>query len=272
MKKSLTWGVMALIIASLSSCVSSKKIIYFQGSEEMFNEPQEIMQKYEMRLKPADQIMVKVTSKEPELLEMFTHDVMMGQGSGNSSYMSSSARNTMGTTFGYTVDNEGLVHLPLLGEVKVGDLTCDEASKIIEKRILEKKIVSDPDVTVRLLNARVTVVGAVKGAQVVDLSSERNSIIDVLARCGDLSDQSLRQRVKLYREEDGKRSLYNIDLTQADIFNNPAFYVQQNDLIYVESNKSQNVRSSAFTTFLSAGSSIIGFASSVLALIIALSK
>ena len=96
--------------------------------------------------------------------------------------------------------------------------------------------------------------------------------MDILSQCGDVSDQALRQKVSLYREENGKRERFAIDLTQDDIFESPAFYVQQNDVIYVEPNKSQNVKSSAFSTFLGVGGSIISAISSAVAIVIAVTK
>ena len=136
----------------------------------------------------------------------------------------------------------------------------------IEKQIIAVQKIRNPQVTVRLLNARVTVLGAAKAPKVVSLTSERNSILDVLAQCADVADASLRQKVTLVREENGMRKKYDLDLTQADIFNSPAYYVQQNDMIYIQPSKAQNVRSSAFTTFLSAGASIVSFISSLAAL------
>ncbi len=273
MKKQISLALTAVAAAAcLSSCVSSKKIIYFQGSDDKFAQAQQIQQMYEMRLKPADQILIKVTCDQPELLEVFNLDVTMGSGSRNGSNLSYGSTGSMGSVYGYTIDNEGFVSLPMLGKVSVKDLTTDEAAKAIEQKIIEKNIIKEPDVTVRLLNARVAVLGAVRSPRVVSLNSERNTILDVLAQCGDVSDQALRKNVTLYRETNGQRSMYHLDLTQADIFESPAFYVQQNDMIYVQPNKSQNVRSSAFSTFLSTGASILGVISSIVALVIALSK
>lgn len=272
MKKITSLLMVGVAAICLSSCVSSKKIIYFQGSEQVYEHAQDILQTYEMRLKSADQILVKVTCDNPELLEIFNYDVTVGSGNRTGSNLSYGSTGSMGSVYGYTIDNKGFVTLPALGKVNVINMTCDEAAAAIEQQIIAKNLIKDPDVKVQLLNARVAVLGAVKSPRVVSLTSERNTILDVLAQCGDVSDQALRQKVSLYREENGKRERYAIDLTQVDIFNSPAFYVQQNDVIYVEPNKSQNVRSSAFSTFLSVGGSIISAISSVVAVIIAISR
>ncbi|MCR5180624.1 MAG: polysaccharide biosynthesis/export family protein [Bacteroidaceae bacterium] len=270
MKKYSTLALLAIAILCLSSCVSSKKIIYFQGSDSLYAQAQDIVQKYEMRLKPADQVLIKVTCDNPELLEIFNLDVTMGSGMRGGGNLSYGTTGSMGSVYGYTVDNEGYLDLPSLGKVKVGNMTVDEAARAVEKVIQSRNLIKEPEVTVRLLNARVAVLGAVKSPHVVSLNSERNTILDVLASCGDVSDQALRQNVTLFRENNGKREMFHMDLTQADIFKSPGFYVQQNDLIYIQPNKSQNVKSSAFSTFLGVGGSVISALASMTALVISI--
>ena len=274
MKKStsLLFALMAMLL--MSSCVSTKKIVYFQDSDEVFRQGLQIMQQYEMRLKPADQVYIKVTCSEPDLLSIFAQDVVMGTAGGgantSSSYINSSGNMT--NAYGYVVSNEGYVILPAVGRVSVAGCTMDEAARRIEKSIIDANLIKDPEVTVLLLNARVAVLGAVKSPQVVSLTSERNTILDVLSRCGDIADTGLRQKISLYREENGVRKKYSIDLTDCEVFQNPAFYVQQNDIIYVEPNKSQSVKSSAFYTFLSAGSSIVSVISAIVSIVVLVTR
>lgn len=258
-----------IIVAMLStSCVSTKRIVYFQGADTMYAKPQTIVQQYEMRLKPADQILVKITCAEPDLLKIFSQDVTMGTSGTYGNYNTGSLNNS----YGFTITNDGYAILPAVGKVYVDNMTTEEAARTIEQRIIEKDLIKEPEVTVRLMNARVTVVGAVNGPSVISLTSERNTIVDILAQCGDLDDTSLRKKIKLFREVHGKREMYNIDLTSAEVFNSPAFYVQQNDMIYVEHNKSKSIKSSSFYTFLGAGASILGLISSIVALVFAVKK
>lgn len=272
MKKLLFFstGILFFLACMMStSCVSKKKLVYFQGSDALYAQAQKIAQQYEMKLKPADQILVKITTTEsaPELLQVFAQDVTMGT-FGN--YQNYSQSGTLTNAYGYTVTNDGYVILPAVGRVYVDNMTCVEAADAIEEKVKELKLIVDPEVTVRLQNARVTVVGAVRSPRSVALTSERNTVIDVLAQCGDLDDTSLRQNLRLFREVNGERKMYTLDLTDVNVFNSPAFYVQQNDMIYVEPNKSLGVKSSAFYTFLGAGASILGLASSIVALVLAI--
>lgn len=262
---------MFLILTSImsTSCVSQKKLVYFQGADTLYTNAQKIAQQYEMRLKPADQVLVKITTTDAdiELLRVFAQDVTMGSYGNSQNYTQTG---TLSNAYGYTVTNDGYIILPALGRVYVNNLTCVEAATAIEDRVKELKLINDPDVTVRLQNARVTIVGAVKSPRSVALTSERNTVIDVLAQCGDLDVTSLRQNLKLFREVNGERQMYTLDLTDVNVFNSPAFYVQQNDMIYVEPNKSLGVKSSAFYSFISAGASILGLASSIVALVLAI--
>lgn len=259
-----------LLALSLASCVSTKKIVYFQGSDDLYKEAQAIAQQYVMKVKPADNILVKVTCDNPELLSVFAQDVTMGLAGVNTNFTGTATG--VNNVYGYTVNNAGEVILPAIGAVKVAGRTTEECAELIERKIREKELIKDPDVTVRLMNARVAVVGAVNRPGMVNLTSERNSIIDVLASAGDVDDAGLKQNIKLFREENGQRMMYTIDLTRADIFNNPAFYVQQNDMIYVEPNKSKSIKSSPFYTYLSAGGSVLGVISGIVSLVVLLTR
>ncbi len=273
MKKFLFATMIVAFALSQSSCVSTKKIKYFQGADSVYAQAQRIQQMYEMRIKPADQIMVKVHCSEPELLEVFANDVTMGTASRSGvSSIGSSMSNSVGNYYGYTVTNEGTVILPALGEIYVMGLTIEECARLIEKKIQEKNLIRDPGVTVTFLNARVTVVGAVKTPRVVNLTSERNTVIDVLAQCGDLDDTGLPKTLKVFRENNGERVMYDLDLTNVSVFESPAYYMQQNDLVYVEFNKSKNIKKSSFYTFLGAGASVLALVSSIVALVFTIKK
>ena len=265
--KKIPFLLLALAVVAMctTGCVSSKKIIYFQGSDTMFAHAQKILQHYEMRLKPADQVVIKVTSSEPDLLKSFSQGVILGSSSSNTGNIGGS--NSMGNLYSYTVSSEGDITLPIMGKVHVADLTTEEVSALVAEKLISGGYVNDPEVTTKLLNARVTVLGAAGHVSVINLTSERNTISDILAQCGDIDDTGFKHKVRLYREQNGERVMYILDLTKADIFRSPAYYVQQNDLIYVEPNRTKNIKASPMYTYMSAGSSIIGAVMTVISLI-----
>ena len=143
----LTKSVLPIIIGMLlTSCVSQKKLVYFQGSDQLYAQAQTIAQQYEMRIKPADQILVKITCQsEPELLQVFARDVTMGQMGSQSSSISG----TLSNAYGYTITNQGYVILPAVGKVYINNMTCDEAAEAIEKQVKAQNLLVDPEVTVR---------------------------------------------------------------------------------------------------------------------------
>ena len=261
--------VMAVLLSA--SCVSSKKIVYFQGADSLYQTAQQITQQFDMRIKPADNIMIKVSCSNPELLTVFANNTLMGQ-VGQSQSLSTGTTGSINSAYGFTVNRDGDVILPLLDHVHVGGLTTEEAARLIEKKIIEAQLVNDPEVTVNLMNARVAVLGAVGKPGVVSLTSERNTIVEVLAQSGDIADDGLKRNIKLFREVNGVRTMYTLDLTSVDVFKSPAFYVQQNDMIYVQPNKSKNVKNSSFYTFLSAGASLLGIVSTVLSIVVIATK
>ncbi len=271
MKKLLFASFALALILVQSSCVSTKKIKYFQGADSLYAQAQAIQQMYEMRIKPADQIYVRVHCDEPELLEIFSNEVTLGMGQRQTS-SSSSLNSSLGSVYGYTITNDGKVILPALGDIYVAGMTTEECARAIENRIIERNLIQNPEVTVKFLNARVTIIGAVHSPKVVSLTSERNTVLDVLAQSGDLDDTGLPQKIKLFRENNGERMMYDLDLTDVAIFESPAYYLQQNDLIYVEFNKSKNIKKSSFYTFLGAGSSILALVSSIVALVFTLKR
>lgn len=271
MKKLTALLILVVALVATTGCVSTKKIRYFQGADTLYAQAQRIMQQYEMRLKPADQVYIKATCSEPELLDVFSQGVILGS-TGRSGGGNVSGSGTLSNINGFTVDNQGFISLPHIGKLHVMDMTTEECARLVEEKIRENGIATDPEVQVYLLNARVTVLGAVGAPRVVSLTSERNTIVDILAQCGDIGDTGLRYKIRLFREENGMRQMYFLDMTKADVFQSPAFYVQQNDLIYVEHNKSKGVKASPLYTFMGAGSSILAAIMSVISFIFVFKK
>ncbi|MBQ7634843.1 MAG: polysaccharide biosynthesis/export family protein [Bacteroidaceae bacterium] len=258
----------AVAALTLTGCVSQKKIVYFQGSDAVYSSPQTIAQSYRMAIQPADRISLSITCSEPRLLAGFASNVTVG----TNEAVTTSGGGTREIYTGYTVDKDGYVTLPMIGRLKAQGKTEDEFANDVEKAIIAAGIVTDPQVTVKFTNARVSVLGAVNKPGSIPLNSQRTSVLDVLATAGDISDNGLKTNVQLYREVDGKREMYLLDLTQADVFNSPAFYVQQNDMIYVSPNKAAGVKNSPFFTFWGASASIASVVISLTSLIIALTR
>lgn len=262
MKKNIFRLMALLLLAATASCVPTRKIQYLQGSEDMIQNPQPIVQNYELTIKPDDRILVNISSRDEELVAPFANT----QSVGTSSSSSTAAQGTV-------VAKDGTVNIPVIGRVEVAGLTRAAAEQHIQQVLADGEYIKDPVVNITFLNLKLSVLGAVSNPGEVQIAGERISILDAISAAGDLLPSGRRQNVKVYREENGGRRAYEIDLTDSkNVFNSPCFYLQQNDVVYVEYNKVLNLQGSAFMTYLGAGASIISVIASLLSLAFVVAK
>lgn len=250
----------AMLISAVS-CVPSKKLLYMQNNDQLRQAPQEIVQNYELTIKPGDNLMVNLSTRDMELMEPFANSKILGTSTASS------------TNTGLLVAHDGTINLPVIGRVTIAGMKRSDAEKYIEKLLIDGEYIKDPVVNISFMNIAVSVLGEVSSPGQITLSGERISILDALTAAGDLTPQGRRTNVMVYREVDGKRSAYQIDLTQSDaVFSSPCFYLQQNDVVYVEPNKAISVKGSPFLTYLGAGASVISVLASIVSLAIVLTK
>ena len=144
---------------------------------------------------------------------------------------------------GYLVNQDGNIDFPILGEIHVEGLTRMQATELIKKRLIEEELIKDPIVTVQFLNFKVSVIGEVGRPGTFDISGDRITLLEALSMAGDLTIYGRRDRVAVIREKDGKRSILYHDLRSSDIFQSPCYYLQQNDIVYVEPNNAKTGQS-----------------------------
>lgn len=251
------------LLGGMTSCVSSKKMIYLQGADKLHDNPQKVIEDYELRIKPDDQLLITVNSKSPELLIPFANNQILGSASAGSSQNEN----------GILVDKNGRIEIPVLGEMQAAGLTRLELAEAIKKKLIESQYIKEPTVSVRFKGAKILVLGEVSSPGVHELPSDRVTILDAIGMAGDLPPTARRENILVIREENGERKSYKVNLTSGeDILNSPVFYIQQNDVVYVEPNKAINVKGSSALTYLAAGGSVISVLASVLSLILVLSK
>ena len=214
----------------LSSC-SVKNFAYFQGAKDV--DLNKTTAFYDARIMPKDQLNIHVYTISPEASAPFN----MGSVSVSSSNTGGSSASSGGSQ-NYLVSNDGTINFPVLGRIKVVGLTKDECEDMILEQIRPYMAPSEkPIVTVRQANYTVTVLGEVGSPGTIQVTREKINIYEALAQAGDLTVTGKRVNVKLFRENaDGTRELHLLDLTDANIMNSPYFYLQQNDMIYVEPN------------------------------------
>lgn len=218
----------------LSACTSTKKIIYLQDVVPL--KQQEIEQKYEVIIHSDDLLAIMVNSRDPELALPFNMPMI--------TYQLGSASTGQQRVLGYLVDTNGNIDFPILGQIHAEGLTRMQLTELIKNKLIEGDLIKDPIVTVQFLNFKISVMGEVSRPGSFTISGDRITLLEALSMAGDLTIYGRRDRVGVIRENDGKRTILFHDLRSADIFNSPCYYLQQNDIVYVEPNKTKAGQSS----------------------------
>lgn len=235
---------MALVIL-MGGCSATKKIVYFQNIDTLSLAGSQGL--YDARIMPKDMLTITVMTTNPAASAPF--NLTVSNTVGTSGQLSSSGE---GSLQGYLVNNEGNINFPIIGELHVSGLTKDQCEDLVKEKV--KPYLSDkenPIVTVRMASYRVTVTGEVNSPGVKPVSTEKMSVIEAIAQAGDLTMYGRRDNVLLIREDaTGKKQAHRLNLTDANIFNSPYYYLQQNDIVYVQPNatKAQNSTIGSSTT------------------------
>ncbi len=225
--------IMIAFTLFVSSCASQKEITYLQGVTNGYQ--QQGMDTYEIKIRPDDMIAIMVNSKDPELSQMFNLPMVSYQINNTTSGIASSQNRILG----YLVDKNSEINFPQLGKIKIGGMTRTELTDYIANELIANGYVYDPVVTVQYLNFKVSVMGEVNKPGTIDISSDRITLFDALSAAGDLTIYGQRDNVKIIREINGKKTVSIVDLRKANILDSPFYYLQQNDVVYVEPNKAK---------------------------------
>lgn len=205
----------------LASCASTKDINYFQPMEGQ--QIDENFKNFEPKIQFGDILIINVSSLEPEAAIPFNTFETQSNG--------------ISRPLPYIVNAEGNIHFPSIGKFKVAGFTINEITEDLYNKLLP--FLNNPIINIRLDNFKVSVLGEVRTPGSYTVSTERINIIEAIALAGDLTIYGKRKSISLIREQDGKRTINQIDLTNRELFNSPNFYLAQNDIIYVESNKTK---------------------------------
>ena len=232
-------AVAFILVASMwmMSCSTPKDVTYFQDAESLNNMAMQAEQQF--RLKPEDKINIVVNSSNPMLAQQFTLTTTNSKNILGSSVAPKTTIGGSGNTqmIAYTVDEQGTIDFPVLGKISVGGKTRHEVAEYIQDRLIARELVSDPIVTVEYVNMGVNVLGEVNKAGHIDINKDHFTIIDALAYAGDMTITANRRNVLVTRQEEGANQVYQLDMTNMqEVLNSPAYYLQQNDLVYVSPN------------------------------------
>ena len=248
--------VLAAMAIFTCSCVTPEKVLYLQDMDQ--NSQIEIENKYEAKVSPNDEIRVIISCHDEELSKPFN----LGYGTGNAMYNSGSGRNYMG----YLVDVNGNIQLPILGEIHVAGKTRLQIQEEVKQMLISGRYIEDPYVMVRFNNYKIFFLGP-DGGKSITIPEERCTFLEALALSGDLSPYTMRDKIAVLREVDGRMTMRYLDPRDSKVFNDPYYMLQQNDMIITRAIGSTYYKES-FSYWASWFSLIASFASIAAAIVV----
>lgn len=214
------WIVALALTAILTvSCRNQREHAYIKDAQR--NTPMDIANNYAMEIMPDDLLYISVYSETPESAYPFNEETNKGGG-------------TSTKVQGYRVSQSGSIMFPLLGAIEAAGKSLNDLATELERRLRNEQYVSDAIVTVSLMNFHVSVIGEVKRPRVLHCQNGRLTIFEALAQCGDITEDGLRDKVVVVRNGIDDQIVDTLDLTNRQVLNSPYYYLQQNDIVFVE--------------------------------------
>lgn len=218
------------VLLLFTSCGSIKDIAYFQN--KAVDDPEKIDKHAGIVIQPKDMLSIVVSSRNPELVAMFNLPVVSYQA--GSEVVNGGYNQRL---MGYVVDNDGCIDFPQLGVLKVSGLTRWELSEMIKNKLINDGYLSDAVVVVEFLNFKVSVIGEVNSPGTYSIEGDKVTILQAISLARDLTIFGMRENVSVIREMGDERIIYEINLCDVSMFKSPAYYLQQNDVVYIQPNE-----------------------------------
>ena len=245
-------------LLALSSCVSSKDFVYLQDMQ--VGERYHFERKHEAVVHRDDRLSITVSCKQPELALPFNTQTAAVRASSTGEISSAPDGNDKG----YRVDVDGNIDFPMLGKINVEGRTLAEVTQLIKNGIIEGNFIKNPLVSVDFLNFKYTVLGAVGSNGTYTVRGDRVTLLEAIANAGDLATNARVDKVTVIREIGNERQIFVHDLRSSNIFNSPCFYLQQNDIVYVEPKYRKKERSERIAQYVTLTLSAIATACTVI--------
>ena len=209
-----------------TNCASRKQFVYFQD-----NIDKKINAEYPLKLKEGDILNIKVFGCDEESIKIFNIPTTNNQNA-NRNYFSGGTPSN-----GYLINKIGEIDFPLIGKIKLTELSIEEATDLIKLKL--NTYLKDPKVSIQILNFKITILGDVKNPGTIEVPNEKITLIEAIGIAGDLNITAKRKNILLLRDENGIKKQYRIDLTNNNFINSPVYYLTQNDVIYIEANQAK---------------------------------
>ena len=239
--KQVYFSFLLFVTLLLSSCASRKDVVYLQdvpGTDTLFNFVEDKVN-HSIQFRPGDKVSINVTTRNKELSEMFNQVSPQGSSKGGNEY---------------TVDEMGEIDFPYLGKVRIVGLDRMQTEAYIKQKLIESELIKEPYVSVQFSNVGFYTLGEF-GAGFKQFQHDQTTILEAISMSGDLSMSGVRKNILvLRRNADGTESTYRLDITSLEqLHSSPAYYIQQNDILYAEPNykqiQSTTINGTQFSTY-----------------------
>jgi len=259
-KRTSTVLLLIVVILTSTACSSKRNLVYFsdlpQNQIDQTKDLSAVLSSSEPRIQQNDVVGITVTSLSPESNNLFNTNY--GSNVVNTNTNSSSITDLSVPKVGYRVDQDGNIGFPVLGQVKLAGLTTDEAQTYLVKQL--SGYLKSPLVSVNFLNFKITVIGEVNRPGTFNVNANSINLLEALGLAGDMTAYGKRENVLLIRQIDNKRTMVRINLNDSRVFDTPYYYLHQNDIVYVEPDKSKSQITDAdnrFIPIIAASASIV---------------
>lgn len=232
MKKVLLVGGLALLLG-LSSCNTSRKLTYLRDMEVLKEYP--VKEEADIRIQTKDKLDIVVTCKNPELALPF--NIMGGTIRTDVNGEMTGVTGVSEEKKGYVVDKDGCIDFPVLGKLKVAGLTLDALKEMIASQIKSKNYIKEPIVMADFMNFQITMLGEVSQKGNFTVENNEINLLQAIAMAGDLTTNANRDEIWVIRTENGERKVYPVNMRSVEMYESPAFQLQQNDVVYAKPNK-----------------------------------
>lgn len=238
-KRILRILLLMLGVGMMTSCSSVKNIVYLQDIQPnvsiMTQKPELI------KFEPGDQLRIIVHSRDAEVSRIFNLLDHSGQGNGRHAL--------------YTIDEMGFIDMPILGRIKISGLTREETINEIKYLLLDSRMVKDPVITIEYDGLTYSVLGEIKSPGRKEITHDKLTLLDAIANAGDLTIDGRRDNILVLRTKNGVQTPYRVNILDTkSLYSSPVYYIQQNDIIYIEpNNKKTNTSTVNGNTLLTPG-------------------
>ena len=243
-----------VFLCMFTSCASRKDLVYFQPDSTQLTNSYELNSP---KLQPGDILAISVTADDVRATEPF-NQVSPYNNSGT-------LQNTNPFIPTYSIDVNGNIDFPKIGQIKLAGKTRTEAMAVLKREV--SRFIVNPGISMEVRNFRITVLGEVKNPGTFPVNNDRITILEALGLAGDLTINGVRNNVLVIREQNGQKTEYRVDLTKQDALNSPVYYLAQNDVIYVEPNGAR-IQSSKYTQNTSIFVSIASLIITIVAVVV----